>query len=79
MNKKQIKENLPLFLIFILVLFSICLVGAIILERENKQFERCNEMYGEDNWVLNETTSTGSCKGYIGQCWECIESNGENK
>ena len=73
MNKKQgiILSIITTIIVFILI-FS---VGWYVLKEQHKEFERCNEMYGEDNWVLNETTSTGSCKGYIGQCWECIEDS----
>jgi hypothetical protein len=64
----------------ILILLPVCCFGiwmALTTQMDfNIQFnETCNNLYGNNSWVLNDTTGTlknGLGMTYIGQSWGCI-------
>lgn len=60
-------------------LAAIMICGLILnsaMVAESKRLNTyCDNHYGVDGWVMNETTGTGECKNYMGQCWHCINKS----
>jgi len=69
MNKEKTLGVLMTFIVLILVFYT-GIQTQIGIERDFN--EKCNRMYEEENWSIIETTGTGKCRWFIGQCWECI-------
>lgn len=81
MDKKGFVINgTPIYIELIMVAIVLILifgVGWIILDSQRDYFDNCNDLYGENNWYLNEPTGKDKCKTtfgmtFIGQCYECI-------
>ena len=58
----------------VVILCGMVVYGIAQVEA-NRMATHCDNLYGVDGWVMNETTGRGECKGYIGQCWHCINKS----
>ena len=60
----------------LLTLFIIVIAFLLVLDIQKQTYisseQYCNSLYGYDKWYWKETTSSGICKGYLGQCWQCF-------
>jgi hypothetical protein len=64
------------YLIMILVIIIVLWVGIDVSVNYYQKIEKnCNDKFGKDNWKFIETTGTGKCRFYIGQCWECVKND----
>jgi hypothetical protein len=62
---------MPSLLVLFIIMISIILVLNIQKQIYIESEKYCDSLYGDGNWYLKETTGSGICKNYIGQCWEC--------
>jgi hypothetical protein len=74
LSKKNIYKTLGTIIISVISTILVLVVGAYIQIKHIEQTtDYCELQYGKNNFLFVETTGTGSCKDYIGQCWECIK------
>jgi hypothetical protein len=77
----KIKEVWKFWIKPLLILLPITMLGIWVLLSTSIHMgidfnTSCNAKYGDDNWILNETTGhTKNIFGlpYIGQSWECVK------
>jgi len=76
-------QKTTLFLL-VLAVATVLAVGILVTYEYNKTVERrCNELYGEGNWVWIEITGNINEEFYkrnpfyIGQAWKCVKKVGE--
>lgn len=81
MNKKEFPSNFNIVKWVILIgsIIGMLVIGIYVqIDIYKGATNFCDKKYGVDNWTLNDTTGTGLCKHYIGQCWVCVlDSNHE--
>ena len=76
-EKTTLKCGIPLVW-ELLIIAIMLLIGFYVWGNTMQEVRQsCDDKYGINGWDLNETTSTGECKGYIGQCWECVPKGNE--
>ena len=75
------KSNINEIIIVICVVVIVLIIGVYVQRDIYYSSQKyCDEKYGICGWTYNETTGTGDCKGYIGQCWKCVPiTNSEPK
>lgn len=73
------KHTLIMILTTVSVAILLLGVGFYISTVESHRLTiYCDKLYGVGGWVMNETTGTGECRAYMGQCWHCINRSDTN-